>query len=182
MPTAPANPPGFAPRPPQPADGDLKPLLLQLLQGQNTATQETSKRFTEHRTHIDCSYDDLNHKIEVLKSRLKCVESSAASASTKTTGQLPGKAVQNPKEPAPLYAVGTSPTLHLLPFKKRFSNITGDCDTQVGGATFRSAAEIGSSTVALDHTTRVSGRVGTPKTAKEKRILDLHAMMTSPFP
>ena len=28
----------------------------------------------------------------------------------------------------------------------------------------------------------MSGRVGTPETAKEKRILDLQAMMTSPFP
>ena len=27
----------------------------------------------------------------------------------------------------------------------------------------------------------MSGRVGTPETAKEKRILDLHAMMTNPF-
>ncbi|KAL1223404.1 hypothetical protein V5N11_003467 [Cardamine amara subsp. amara] len=176
----PTNPPGFAPKPAPQSDSELKALLLQLLQGQNAATQDNTKRFTELRTHIDCSYDDLNHKLEILNSRLKHVESNSPSASTKSTGQLPGKAVQNPKDSANVYAVSTAPAIHLLPFKKRFSHITWDGDLQGGGASCHAAAVIAESTP-LEQPTRVSDRVDFVS-VEEKRILDLHAMITSPFP
>ena len=58
-------------------------------------------------------------------------------------------------------------------------------DSQYGVANWNfghvAAAVVAESTVALDHPTRVSGRVEYVS-EKEKRILDLNAMITSPFP
>ena len=58
---------------------------------------------------IDCSYNNLNVKFEALNSKIKYVESQFASASTpKHPQQLPGKAVQNPKD----YATANAITIH----------------------------------------------------------------------
>ncbi|KAG7547979.1 Retrotransposon gag domain [Arabidopsis suecica] len=75
-------PPGFAQQPQQapPAqDQDMKQMFQQILQ--------------------DCTFNDLNVKIEALNSKVKYMESQIASTSApKNPGQLPGKAIQNPKE------------------------------------------------------------------------------------
>ncbi|CAA7044042.1 unnamed protein product [Microthlaspi erraticum] len=70
-------PPGFPHQPPQPAptlEHELKAMLKQLLQGQADGVVETSKKLA-----------DINSKIENLNS-------------LQSLGQLPGKAIQNPKE------------------------------------------------------------------------------------
>ena len=60
------------------------------------------KRLAEVTTRIDCSYYDLNIKIDTINSRVKTIENQMAS---KHHVQLPGKAVQNPKEYA--HAIST---------------------------------------------------------------------------
>lgn len=70
-------PPGFAPpRPPPLPDTDMKSMLQHLMQSQA----------------------DFHTKFETLTSRIQNIESNTASTSTMKPGQLPGKAIQNPKE------------------------------------------------------------------------------------
>jgi len=64
------------------------------------------KKLAELTTRIDCSYNDLNIKIDALNNRVKSMEGYIAYTSApKHPGQLPGKAVQNPKEYA--HAIST---------------------------------------------------------------------------
>ncbi|KAL1216948.1 hypothetical protein V5N11_018750 [Cardamine amara subsp. amara] len=98
-------------------------MLQQILHGQANGAIEQTKMMADLKNHIDCSYANLNTKFETLISRLKYLEGLSASSSNKSSGQLPGKAVQNPKDSAPeLY----------LPFKKRYAAFTEDSDTQAG--------------------------------------------------
>ncbi|KAG7556813.1 Reverse transcriptase domain [Arabidopsis suecica] len=91
-------PPGFAQQPQQtpPAqDQDMKQMLQQILHGQAAG----DKKMAEIQNKVDCSYNDLNVKFEALNSKVKYMESQAASTSApKHPGQLPGKAIQNPRE------------------------------------------------------------------------------------
>ncbi|KAG7556943.1 Retrotransposon gag domain [Arabidopsis suecica] len=90
-------PPGFAQQPQQapPAQyQEMKQMLQQILHGQAAG----DKKMGEIQNKVDCSYNDLHVKIEALNSRIKYMESQAASTSAPTNpGQLPGKAIQNPK-------------------------------------------------------------------------------------
>ncbi|XP_023634279.1 uncharacterized protein LOC111829418 [Capsella rubella] len=98
----PAGPPlGFHPQqapPPTAPDHDMKNMLQQLLQGQASGSMDNAKKFAELTQRLDCSYNDLNMKIETLNSKIKYMEGKTASTSAPKPGQLPGKAVQNPKE------------------------------------------------------------------------------------
>ncbi|CAA7051117.1 unnamed protein product [Microthlaspi erraticum] len=84
-------PPGFPHQPPQPAptpEHELKAMLKQLLQGQADGVVDTSKKLAK-----------INSKIENLNTRVYSLENHASSVAAATKqGQLPGKAVQNPKE------------------------------------------------------------------------------------
>ncbi|XP_023644465.1 uncharacterized protein LOC111832390 [Capsella rubella] len=94
-------PPGFQPHhapPPQAPDHDMKNMFQQLLQGQASGSMNNAKKFAELTQRLDCSYNDLNMKIETLNSKIKYMEGKIASTSAPKPGQLPGKAVQNPKE------------------------------------------------------------------------------------
>jgi len=78
------------------------------------------KKLVELTTRIDCSYNDLNIKIDELNTRMKSMGGHIASTSApKHPGQLPGKAVQNPKE----YAHAIS-TVH--------TSVTEDSEIQKG--------------------------------------------------
>ncbi|CAA7027616.1 unnamed protein product [Microthlaspi erraticum] len=81
---------GF-PTKPQPApsqENELKAMLKQLLQGQADGVVDTSKKLAE-----------INSKIENLNTRVYSLENHASSVAAATKqGQLPGKAIQNPKE------------------------------------------------------------------------------------
>ncbi|CAA7040957.1 unnamed protein product [Microthlaspi erraticum] len=101
---------------PQPApsqENELKAMLKQLLQGQADGVVDTSKKLAE-----------INSKIENLNTRVYSLENHASSVAAATKqGQLPGKAIQNPKEQckapgvqidqpevqAPTVAIHTSP-------------------------------------------------------------------------
>ncbi|XP_023644478.1 uncharacterized protein LOC111832401 [Capsella rubella] len=94
-------PPGFQPQhapPPQAPDQDMKNMFQQLLQGQASGSMDNAKKFAELTQRLDCSYNDLNMKIETLNSKIKYMEGKTACTSAPTSGQLPGKAVQNPNE------------------------------------------------------------------------------------
>ncbi|CAA7061000.1 unnamed protein product [Microthlaspi erraticum] len=84
-------PPGFPYQPPQPAptpENELKAMLKKLLQGQADGIVDTSKKLAE-----------INSKIENLNTRVYSLENLASSVAAATKqGQLPGKAIQNPKE------------------------------------------------------------------------------------
>jgi len=67
------------------------------------------KKIDESHNMIDCSYNDQNVKFEALNSKIKYVERKFASISAlKHPQQLPGKAVQNPKD----YATANAITIH----------------------------------------------------------------------
>ncbi|KAG7531272.1 hypothetical protein ISN44_Un47g000010 [Arabidopsis suecica] len=108
------GPPGFTQQPQQTSaqDSEMKTLLHQLLQGQASCSMTMDKKLAELTTRIDCSYNDLNIKIDALNTRVKTMEGHIASTSApKHPGQLPGKSVQNPKEYAhAITTVSTSAT------------------------------------------------------------------------
>ncbi|CAA7049208.1 unnamed protein product [Microthlaspi erraticum] len=89
--------------PTKPRDGSQEPgvkqMLQQLLQGQSTGNVDLNKRLSEINGRIDFSHHDLQTKIEALTSRIHQLEHKGGTASSsRTQGQLPGKAEQNPKE------------------------------------------------------------------------------------
>ncbi|CAA7018057.1 unnamed protein product [Microthlaspi erraticum] len=102
-------PPGFPHQPPQPAptpENELKAMLKQLLQGQADGVVDTSKKLAE-----------INSKIENLNTRVYSLENHASSVAAATKqGQLPGKAIQNPKEQckAPGVQIDQPEVQHLL--------------------------------------------------------------------
>ena len=108
------GPPGFTQQPQQTSaqDSEMKTLLHQLLQGQASCSMTMDKKLAELTTRIDCSYNDLNLKIDALNTRVKTMKGHIASTSApKHPGQLPGKSVQNPKEYAhAITTVSTSAT------------------------------------------------------------------------
>jgi len=105
-------PPGFTQQPqqaPTAQDPEIKQLIQQIIQGQATSAMAFDKKIAELHNEIDCSYNDLNVKFEALNSKIKYVESQFAPTSApKHPQQLPGKAVQNPKD----YATTNAITIH----------------------------------------------------------------------
>jgi len=95
------GPPGFTPQPHTTSaqDSEMKTILQQLVPGQASCSMTMDKKLAELTTRIDCSYNDLNINIDAINTRVKSMEGHIASTSApKHPGQLPGKAVQNPKE------------------------------------------------------------------------------------
>ena len=105
-------PPGFTQQPqqaPTAQNPEIKQLIQQIIQGQATVAMAFDKKIVELHNKIDCSYNDLNVKFEAVNSKIKYVESQFASTSaSKHPQQLPGKAVQNPKD----YATANAITIH----------------------------------------------------------------------
>ncbi|AAF19229.1 Similar to Athila ORF 1 [Arabidopsis thaliana] len=95
-------PPGFTQQQQQPAlttpDSDLKNMLQQILQGQATGAMDLSKRMAEIHNKVDCSYNDINIKVEALTSKIRYIEGQTGStAAPKFTGPS-GKSMSNSKE------------------------------------------------------------------------------------
>ena len=58
-----------------------------------------AKKISVLHNKLDCSYNDLNVKVEILNTKVRYLERHSASTSAqKQISQLPGKAIQNPKE------------------------------------------------------------------------------------
>ncbi|KAG7585686.1 hypothetical protein ISN45_Aa02g010320 [Arabidopsis thaliana x Arabidopsis arenosa] len=126
-------PPGFAQQPQQvpPAQApDMQQMFQQILQGQAAGTIAIEKKMAEIQNKVDCSYNDLNVKFEALNSKVKYMESQAASTSApKHPGQLPGKAIQNPREYANAIQLRSGRELRARPNQ---DPITEDSEIQEG--------------------------------------------------
>ncbi|KAG7567965.1 Retrotransposon gag domain [Arabidopsis thaliana x Arabidopsis arenosa] len=126
-------PPGFSPQQhqgPVAPDSDMKQMLQQLLQGQASGSVEIAKKISELHNKLDCSYNDLNVKVEALNSKVRYLEGQSASTSApKPPGQLPGKAIQNPKEYATAHAITICHDRE-LPTRHATTSITADSEVQ----------------------------------------------------
>ncbi|XP_023634063.1 uncharacterized protein LOC111829357 [Capsella rubella] len=156
--------PGFQPQhapPPQAPDHDMKNMLQQLLQGQTSGSIESAKKFAEMNNKMDCTYNALNLKIEALTSRILHLESKNASTSS---GQLPGKAMHNPKEFATAHAI----TLRELPITKTSMDITADSE-DLYGEDF-SPNEDSTQQIKVDHDPPAMVKHDIPKSRKPRYI------------
>ncbi|KAG7529568.1 Retrotransposon gag domain [Arabidopsis suecica] len=94
-------PPGFVPQQQQTSstsDPDMKQMLQQLLQGQTSGSMEIAKKLAKMNNKMDCSYNDLNIKVEALNSKIRYMEGQTASTSAPKVTGLSGKSIQNPHE------------------------------------------------------------------------------------
>ncbi|KAG7588658.1 hypothetical protein ISN44_As07g009770 [Arabidopsis suecica] len=149
----PQHPPhGFVPQQQQTSsasDSELRQMLQQLLQGQASGSMEIAKKLAEMNNKIDCSYNDLNIKVEALTSKVRYMEGQTGSTSTPKITGLPGKSIQNPKE----YATANAITIchnRELPTRHDQNSITADSEVQEREASRR----IEVSVVQLDHSAR----------------------------
>ncbi|KAG7559399.1 Retrotransposon gag domain [Arabidopsis thaliana x Arabidopsis arenosa] len=142
-------PPGFAQQPQQapPAqDQEMKQMLQQIIHGQAAG----DKKMAEIQNKVDCSYNDLNVKFEALHSKVKYMESQAASTSApKHPGQLPGKAIQNPREYANAIQLRSGRELHARPNQ---DPITEDSEIQEGETSIQNETPV-EDTTKLDQET-----------------------------
>jgi len=101
-------PPGFAPQQnqgPAAPDAEMNQMVQQLLQGQVSSSMEIAKKLSELHHKLDCSYNDLNAKVEALNTIVRYLEGQSASTSAPKVTGLPGKSIQNPKEYATTHAI-----------------------------------------------------------------------------
>jgi len=81
-------------------------VLQQLIQGQATRAMEITKKLSEVKNKFDRQGVELNNKFESMSIRMRYVEGILASPSVNNNPcQLPGKAIQNPKEYATAHAI-----------------------------------------------------------------------------
>ena len=82
---------------------------------------EIAKKLSELHHKLDCSYNDLNAKVEALNTKVRYLEGQSASTSAPKVTGLPGKSIKNPKEYATVHSITIShdrepPTRPLLDF------------------------------------------------------------------
>ncbi|KAG7530189.1 hypothetical protein ISN45_Un50g000010 [Arabidopsis thaliana x Arabidopsis arenosa] len=129
-------PPGFAPQQnqgPAAPDAEMKQMVQQLLQGQASSSMEMAKKLSELHHKLDCSYNDLNAKVEALNTKVRYLEGQLASTSAPNVTGLPGKSIQNPKKYATAHAITICQDRE-LPTRPDPDFITEDSDVQEGEA------------------------------------------------
>ncbi|KAG7599394.1 Ribonuclease H-like superfamily [Arabidopsis suecica] len=163
-------PPGFAQQPQQaqPAqDQDMKQMLQQLLQGQAAGAMVLDKKRAEIHNKVDCSYNDINNKFKALNSKMKYMESQAASTSApKNPGQLPGKAIQNPKEYANAIQLRSGREMQARP---TIAPVTEDSEIQEGEDLIQNETQV-DDTTKLDQDAIPSDQAKSPEI--EKPVVD----------
>jgi len=82
---------------------------------------------------VDCTFNDLNIKLEVLTSKVRYMEGQTASTSAPKVTGLPGKSIQNPKDYATAHAITICHDRE-LPTRHVSTSITEDSDVQDGEA------------------------------------------------
>ncbi|KAG7588732.1 Retrotransposon gag domain [Arabidopsis suecica] len=126
-------PPGFPSQQhqtPSPPDSDIKNMVQQILQGQATGAMEIANKLAELNNKVDRNFNDLNSKFESLSTRLRYLEGNPISTSiSNNPGQLPGKAIQNPKEYATAHAITICHDRE-LPTRHASTSITEDSEVQ----------------------------------------------------
>ena len=150
-------------------------MLQQLIQGQAIGAMEIAKKLAELNNKVDRQGVELNSKFESLSTRMRYVEGILASPSVNNNlGQLPGKAIQNPKEYATAHAITICHDRE-LPTRHASTSITRDSEVQEGEDLVQNEipAEIAIEEPILDRSTRsqaqaVLSSVKTPVSAKTK--------------
>ncbi|KAG7599431.1 Reverse transcriptase domain [Arabidopsis suecica] len=156
-------PPGFAqqPQPAPPAQApDMQQMFQQILQGQAAGTIAIEKKMAEIQNKVDSSYNDLNVKFEALNSKVKYMESQAASTSApKHPGQLPGKAIQNPREYANAIQLRSGRELRARPNQ---APVTEDSEIQEGEDSIQNETPV-EDTTKLDQESAPSDQAKSPQ-------------------
>ncbi|KAG7564187.1 Retrotransposon gag domain [Arabidopsis suecica] len=125
-------PHGFPPQQhqePAPQDSDMKTMLHQIIQGQATGAVEIAKKMGELNSKVDCTFNDLNNKLETLSTKIRYMEGHIASTSAPKATGLPGKSIQNTKEYVNAITLGTCKE---LPNREGPQKTTGDSVYQDG--------------------------------------------------
>jgi len=131
-------------------------MLQQLIQGQAIGAMEIAKKLAELNNKVDRQGVELNSKFESLSTRMRYVEGILASPSVNNNlGQLPGKAIQNPKEYATAHAITICHDRE-LPTRHASTSITRDSEVQEGEDLVQNEipAEIAIEEPILDRSTR----------------------------
>jgi len=92
---------------------------------------EIAKKLSELHHKLDCSYNDLNAKVEALNTKVIYLEGQSASTSAPKVTGLPGKLIQNSKEYANVYAI-TIRSGRELYTRERPKSVTEDSAYQDG--------------------------------------------------
>jgi len=145
-------------------DTDLKNMIQHILQGQTAGAMDLAKKMAEIHNKVDCTFNDLNIKLEALTSKVRYMEGQTTSTSAPKVTGLPGKSIQNPKE----YATAHDITIYHdreLPTRHISNSITEDSDVQEG----ETSTQIEISVVGLDHL--AGSRLQTKSTLDEKAAI-----------
>jgi len=152
-------PPGFTPhqqQPVAPQNSDIMTMLQLLIQGQATGAMEIAKKLGKLNNKVDRQSVELNSKFEALSTRMRYVEGILATPSVNNNpGQLPGRAIQNPKEYATAHAINICHDRE-LPTRHASTSITRDSEVQEGEDLVQNEipAEIAIEEPILDRSTR----------------------------
>ena len=108
----------------------MKNMLQYILHGQAIKAMEIAKKMVELNKNVDRNFNELNSKFESLRTRMSYLEGIPVSpfVSNKPC-QLPGKAIQNPKEYATAHAI-TIRHDQELPTRHVPTSITVDSEIQ----------------------------------------------------
>ena len=107
---------------------------------------DLAKKMAEIHKKVDCTFNDLNIKLEALTCKVRYMEGQSASTSTPKVTGLPGKSIQNPKEYATAHAITICHDRE-LPTRHVSNLITENSDVQEGEA----STQIEISVVGLDN-------------------------------
>jgi len=134
-------PPGFTPQQHQasaPQESDIKNMLQQIMQGQAAGVMESAKKIADLNNKVDRQFNELSSRLESLNTRVRYLDGVTTSPPvTNNPGQLPGKAIQNPKEYATAHAITIRherelPTQHVSTSNTEDSVIQeGEASTQI---------------------------------------------------
>ncbi|KAG7578951.1 Ribonuclease H-like superfamily [Arabidopsis thaliana x Arabidopsis arenosa] len=121
------------------------------------------EEMAEIQNKVDCSYNDLNVKFEALNSKVKYMESQAASTSApKHPRQLPGKAIQNPREYANAIQLRSGRELRARPNQ---DPVTEDSEIQEGEDSIQNETPV-EDTTKLDQDTPPRDQAKSPQIEK----------------
>ncbi|KAG7648602.1 Retrotransposon gag domain [Arabidopsis thaliana x Arabidopsis arenosa] len=96
-----------------------------------SGAMDLAKKMAEIHNKVDCTFNDLNIKLEALTSKVRYMEGQTATTSAPKVTRLPGKSIQNTKEYATAHAI-TICYDRELPTRHVSTSITEDSDVQDG--------------------------------------------------
>jgi len=94
---------------------------------------DLAKKMAKIHNKVDCTFNDLNIKLEALTSKVRYMERQTASTSASKVTGLPGKSIQKPKEYDTPHAITICHDRE-LPTRHVSNSITEDSDVHDGEA------------------------------------------------